>query len=54
MDHSDDIAAIRAVIADIEAGFNENDAERSVAHFADDATAVDVAGAAVLRETRPA
>jgi uncharacterized protein (TIGR02246 family) len=44
MDHTDDIAAIRAVIADIEAGFNENDAERSVAQFTADATAVDVAG----------
>jgi uncharacterized protein (TIGR02246 family) len=44
MDHADDIAAIRAVIADIEAGFNTKDAERSVAHFADDATAVSVGG----------
>ena len=44
MDHTDDVAAIRAVIADIEAGFNEHDAERSVAHFTDDATAVNVAG----------
>jgi uncharacterized protein (TIGR02246 family) len=44
MDHADDIAAIRAVIADIEAGFNEKDAERSVAHFTDDAAAVNVAG----------
>src|SRR5215212_1492026 len=47
MDHSDDIDAIRAVIADIEAGFNEKDAERSVAHFADDATAVSVGGVLV-------
>jgi uncharacterized protein (TIGR02246 family) len=44
MDHADDIAAIRAVIADIEAGFNAKDAERSVAPFADDATAVSVGG----------
>lgn len=44
MDHADDIAAIRAVIADIEAGFNEKDAERSVAHFGDEATDVSVAG----------
>jgi uncharacterized protein (TIGR02246 family) len=47
MDHTDDVAAIRAVIADIEAGFNANDAERSVAHFAEDATAVNVAGVLV-------
>ena len=47
MDHADDIAAIRAVIADIEAGFNAKDAERSVAHFADDATAVSVGGSLV-------
>jgi uncharacterized protein (TIGR02246 family) len=43
----DDIAAIRAVIADIEAGFNAKDAERSVEHFTEDATAVGVAGVLV-------
>jgi uncharacterized protein (TIGR02246 family) len=44
MDHADDIAAIRTLIAELEAGFNGNDAERSVAAFTADATAVDVAG----------
>jgi uncharacterized protein (TIGR02246 family) len=44
MDHAADIAAIRAVIADIERGFNEHDAERSAAQFTDDATAVNVGG----------
>ncbi len=44
MDHTADIAAIRAVIAEIETGFNEHDAERSVAQFTDDATAVNVGG----------
>ena len=44
MDHDADVAAIRRVIADIEAGFNANDPELSVAHFTDDATAVNVAG----------
>jgi uncharacterized protein (TIGR02246 family) len=39
-----DIAAIGAVIADIEAGFNAKDPELSVAHFAPDATAVSVDG----------
>ena len=44
MDHAADITAIRAVIAEIETGFNEHDAERSVAQFTDDATAVNVGG----------
>ena len=47
MDHAADITAIRTVIADIETGFNENDAERSVAHFTDDASAVNVGGVLV-------
>jgi uncharacterized protein (TIGR02246 family) len=47
MDHSDDIAAIRAIVADIEAGLNANDAERSIAHFTGDATAVSVGGVLV-------
>ena len=41
---SADVAAIRGVIADIEAGFNAKDPERSVAHFMPDATAVAVDG----------
>ena len=40
----EDIRAIEQVIADIETGFNGNDPELSVAHFTDDATAVNVAG----------
>jgi uncharacterized protein (TIGR02246 family) len=44
MEHAADVAAIRRVIADIETGFNTNDPELSVAHFTDDATAVNVAG----------
>jgi uncharacterized protein (TIGR02246 family) len=43
-DHSDDIVAIEQLIADVEAGFNANDPDRSVAHFASDASAVDAAG----------
>jgi uncharacterized protein (TIGR02246 family) len=43
-DHSDDIVAIEQLIADIETGFNSNDPDRSVAHFARNASAVDVAG----------
>ena len=45
MDSSADIAAIAQVIADIEQGFNSKDPERSIAHFAHDATAVSVTGA---------
>lgn len=44
-DHADDEAAIRRIIADVETGFNTNDAELCVAHFTSDATAVTVAGA---------
>ncbi len=42
--HDDDIAAIAKVIADIETGFNTNDPELSVAHFARNASAVSVLG----------
>ena len=40
-----DIDALRAVIADVESGFNENDPDLSVEHFTADATAVNVMGA---------
>lgn len=40
-----DIDEIRALVAEIEQGFNTNDAERSVAQFTDDAVAVGVNGA---------
>jgi uncharacterized protein (TIGR02246 family) len=43
-DASAEVAAIERVIADIEAGFNAKDPERSVEHFAPDATAVSVDG----------
>jgi uncharacterized protein (TIGR02246 family) len=44
-DHSDDVAAIRRVIADAEQAFNANDAELLVEHFAENVTAVGVTGA---------
>ena len=44
-DHTDDIAAIRQVIADAERAFNGNDADLLVEHFAANATAVGVTGA---------
>jgi uncharacterized protein (TIGR02246 family) len=44
VDHADDIAAIGQVIADIETGFNTNDADLSVAHFARNGSAVNVLG----------
>ena len=43
-DHGRDIAEIEQVIADIETGFNTNDADLSVEHFTQNATAVSVAG----------
>ncbi|TQM15284.1 SgcJ/EcaC family oxidoreductase [Pseudonocardia kunmingensis] len=46
-DHAADIVAIRGVIADIEKGFNDNDAELLVEHFAAGATAVTATGAQV-------
>jgi uncharacterized protein (TIGR02246 family) len=42
--HDDDTEAIGKVIADIETGFNTNDPELSVAHFARNASAVSVLG----------
>ena len=44
-DHAADRAAIEAIIADVETGFNTKDPELSVAHFARNATAVTVGGA---------
>ena len=44
-DHTDDLAAIRQVIADAERAFNGNDADLLVEHFAANATAVGVTGA---------
>jgi uncharacterized protein (TIGR02246 family) len=44
-DHADDVAAITALVADVEAGFNSNDADLLVAGMAENATAVGVNGA---------
>ena len=43
-DHSDDEAAIRAIIADTEKAFNTGDAELLVEHLARNAVAVGVSG----------
>jgi uncharacterized protein (TIGR02246 family) len=43
-DHPDDTAAIARVIEDIEAGFNTNDADLLVGHFAEGGYAVGVTG----------
>jgi uncharacterized protein (TIGR02246 family) len=43
-DHAADIEAIRRIIADVEKGFNDNDAELLVEHFAQNASAVPVTG----------
>ena len=54
-DRAADLAAVRAVIADVETGLNTDDAELVVRHFAEDAFAVgadgrETAGRAALRE----
>jgi uncharacterized protein (TIGR02246 family) len=46
-DHTADVEAIRAVIGDIEKGFNDNDAELLVEHYAQNASAVAVSGAQI-------
>ncbi len=45
---AEDVEAIRRVVADVEAAFNANDPEGGVAHFAADASAVDVRGRLVV------
>jgi uncharacterized protein (TIGR02246 family) len=47
-----DIEALGAIIADVQAGFNDNDPELLAAHFTEDGTAVNVMG--VLVEGRDA
>lgn len=42
--HERDVETIRRIVADIEKGFNTNDPDLSVEHFAENATAVSVAG----------
>lgn len=57
-DHADDVVAIRQVIADVETGFNTNDAVLAVDHFAENASVVTAVGveitgrAAVLEHHR--
>lgn len=57
-DHTDDVAAIRQVIADVETGFNTNDAELAAKHFSENASVVTAVGteitgrAAVLEHHR--
>jgi uncharacterized protein (TIGR02246 family) len=43
-DHAADVKAIRRIIADVEKGFNDNDAELLVEHFAQSASAVTATG----------
>lgn len=43
-DHERDAEAIKRIIADIERGFNTKDPDLSVEHFAQNASAVNVAG----------
>jgi uncharacterized protein (TIGR02246 family) len=46
-DRAEDVRAIRDVVADIETGFNTNDAELCVRHFTDDGWSVGVTGVRV-------
>ena len=43
-DHGADEEAIRAIVADVERGFNDNDVARLTRHVAEDATIVDAVG----------
>jgi uncharacterized protein (TIGR02246 family) len=43
-DHAGDVEAIRRIIADVEKGFNENDAELLVEHFAQNGSVVTAMG----------
>lgn len=44
INHQADLEAIRQVIADVQTGFNTNDAEKLVMHLAQNATTVNVMG----------
>ena len=46
-DHAADIEAIRRIIADVEKGFNDNDAELLVEHFAQNGSVVTAMGAQI-------
>ena len=50
MDRHSDVEALRAIIADVQRGFNDNDADLLAAHFIEEGTAVSVMG--VLLEGR--
>ncbi len=43
-DHTDDAAAIRQLVADVEAGYNTNDAELMTSGFLENATVVNAVG----------
>ena len=45
MDRQTDVEALRAIIADVQRGFNDNDPDLLAAHFTEDGTAVNVMGA---------
>jgi uncharacterized protein (TIGR02246 family) len=47
IDHADDIAAIRRVVADVQTGFNANDEALSVAHFARNVSVGTATGAVI-------
>jgi uncharacterized protein (TIGR02246 family) len=46
-DHTADVAAIRRIIADVETGFNDNDADLLVEHFAQNGSVVTAMGAQI-------
>jgi uncharacterized protein (TIGR02246 family) len=46
-DHAADVEAIRRIIADVEKGFNDNDADLLVEHFAQNASVVAATGAQI-------
>lgn len=46
-DHSEDIRAIRSVVADVELGLNTKDVELAAGHFADDALVINATGGVV-------
>jgi uncharacterized protein (TIGR02246 family) len=46
-DHTADVEAIRRIVADIEKGFNDNDADLLVEHFAQNGSGVTATGAQI-------
>jgi uncharacterized protein (TIGR02246 family) len=51
IDHTDDVAAISALITDVEAGFNGNDADLMLGSLAENGTVVGVNGALIEGRT---